>query len=293
VSGRDLADWVRWAASAVLVVGAHAAAAAIIVNYADPVAPGTPAAAIVVDLAPIAAAPEDAQPDVAPGPLQQQVDGTPDVKPDQPVVDTPDKPVIAQEPVETRPEEKPVEVAVARIEPVEEKVETPPEKPKPQDQPLIEKVPEANKPDVTATIPVAQPPPPKRTKAARPMQLATAPMPAPQVDRRAVAPSQGMPSPTSKAAAQNWNSAISAALERAKRYPSDAKSRGEQGTAVVAFSIDRGGHVLSSRIARSSGHAALDQETLATVGRASLPPAPTEHPGARFSFSVPIRFNIR
>lgn len=291
--GHDIVDWLRWGASAALVLVAHAAAAAIIVTIADPVPSGTPTAAIVVDLAPFAAAPEEAQPDLAPGPVQPQIDGTPDVRPEQIVADAPVEPVVAQEPVETKPEEKPVEVAVAKIEPVEEKVETPPEI-KPQDQPLIERAPEATKPDVTATIPVAKPPPPrKRAKAARPMQLATAPMPAAEIAPRATAPSQGMPSPNSRAAALSWNSAISAALERAKRYPSDAKSRGEQGIAVVAFSVDRAGRVLSSRIARSSGHAALDQETLATVARASLPPAPSEHAGARFSFSVPIRFNIR
>jgi protein TonB len=295
VSGRghDAVDWLRWAASAVLVLGAHAAAAAIIVTIADPVPAGLPAGAIMVDLAPMSAAPENAQPDVAPGPVQPQIDGTPDVKPEQ-IADAPVEPVVAQEPVETQPPDKPVEVAVARIEPVEETIETPPEQ-KPQDQPLIEKAPEAKTPEVTATLPVAKPPPPKpkAKKASRPTQIATAPMPAPQVDRRAVAPSQGMPAPAPRAAARSWNSAISAALERAKRYPSDAKSRGEQGTAVVAFSVDRAGRVLSSRIARSSGHAALDQETLATVARASLPPPPAEHTGTRFSFSVPIRFNIR
>lgn len=292
--GYDIVDWLRWGASAVLVLGAHAAAAAIIVTIADPVSSGMPEAAIVVDLAPFAAAPEAAQPDLAPGPVQPQIDGTPDAKPDQIVADAPLEPVVAQQPVDAKPEAKPVEVAVAKIEPVEEKVETPPEPPKPQDQPLIEKAPEAKKPDVTATLPGARPPPPpKRTRAARPMQLATAPTPAPDIAPRPTAPSQGMLSPNARAAALSWNAAISAALERAKRYPSDAKSRGEQGTAVVSFSVDRAGRVLSSRIARSSGHAALDQETLATVARASLPPAPGEHPGARFSFSVPIRFNIR
>jgi periplasmic protein TonB len=199
VSGRgyDVADWLRWAASVVLVLGAHAAAAAIVVNYVDPVVPGTPSGAIFFELAPMTAAPENAQPDLAPGPVQPQIDGTPDVKPEQ-IADTPVEPVVAQEPVETQPPDKPVDVAVARIEPVEETIETPPEQ-KPQDQPLIEKVPEVTKPEVTATLPVAKPPPPKpkAKKASRPTQIATAPMPAPQVDTRAVAPSQGMPAPAS------------------------------------------------------------------------------------------------
>jgi protein TonB len=291
----DRSELLRWVVSAVLVLGAHAAAAAIIVNYADPIAAGSPAAAIVVDLAPIAAAPEDAQQDMTPGPLTPPVDGTPEAKPDEIVTETPVETVTAQEPVETPTEEKPVEVAVAKIEPPEEVVvETKPEA-KPQDQPLIEAVPEAKKPEVTATVPakLAPPPKPKPKRASRPMQLATAPTPAPNIAPRATAPSVGLPSPASRQAALTWNSAISAALERAKRYPADARARGEQGTAVVSFAIDRSGRVLSSRLARSSGSPALDQETLATVARASLPPAPAEHPGTRFSFSVPIRFNIR
>jgi protein TonB len=287
-------DIARWIACAVLVLGAHAAAAAIIVNYADPITAGAPAAAIVVDLAPIAAAPADAQQDVMPGPLSPQIDGTTESKPDEVVAETPVETVTAQEPVETPKEDKPVEIALAKTEEPEEKAETPPEA-KPQDQPLVEAVPEAKKPEVTATVPtkVAPPPTPKPKRTSRPMQLATAPAPAPNLAPRATAPSVGMPSPSSRQAALTWNSAISAALERAKRYPADARSRGDQGTAVVSFSIDRSGRVLSSRIARSSGSSALDQETLATVARASLPPAPAEHPGARFSFSVPIRFNIR
>jgi protein TonB len=291
----ERSDIARWIACAVLVLGAHAAAAAIIVNYADPIAAGAPAAAIVIDLAPIAAAPEEAQQDVTPGPLSPQIDGTTESRPDEVVTETAVEQVTAQEPVETPKEEKPVEVALAKAEkPPEEKAEMPPEA-KPQDQPLVEVVPEAKKPEVIAAPPTkaAPPPPPKPKKASRPMQLATAPAPAPHIAPRATAPSVGMPSPSSRQAALNWNSAISAALERAKRYPADARSRGDQGTAVVSFSIDRSGRVLSSRIARSSGSPALDQETLATVARASLPPAPAEHPGARFSFSVPIRFNIR
>lgn len=288
-----MSDVTRWIASAVLVAGAHAAAAAIIVTYADPVAPGAPEAAIVVDLAPVAAAPEEAQPDVTPGPLAQQIDAPPEVEPDETVDETPAEKAVPREAVETAPEETPV--ALAATEPPEKKVETRPE-PAPQEQPLVEAAPKAEKPEVTAVVPVRappSPPPPKKKKASRPMQLASAPMPAPQIDARATAPSQGMPSPASRQAALTWNSAISAALERAKRYPPEAKSRGEQGTAVVAFSVDRAGNVLSSRIARSSGSSILDQETLATVARASLPPAPAEHPGTRFSFSVPIRFNIR
>ena len=71
---------------------------------------------------------------------------------------------------------------------------------------------------------------------------------------------------------------IIAAIERNKRYPAEAESRNEQGTPSVSFSIDRSGRLLSSRLARSSGYPALDQEALAILRRApALPPAPAEH----------------
>ena len=66
------------------------------------------------------------------------------------------------------------------------------------------------------------------------------------------------------------------------------------GTGSIAFALDRNGKVLTSRVARSSGSAALDQETLDTVRRAQpFPPPPANMPGNSFDFTVPIRFNIR
>jgi protein TonB len=85
-----------------------------------------------------------------------------------------------------------------------------------------------------------------------------------------------------------------AKLERNKRYPSEAQSRGEQGTAQLTFSVDRGGGVHNARIARSSGSSALDQATLAMVARAApLPPPPPEITGSQIPISVPIRYNVR
>jgi protein TonB len=45
---------------------------------------------------------------------------------------------------------------------------------------------------------------------------------------------------------------------------------------------------------RTSGFAALDQETIDTVRRAApFPPPPENLSGETFDFTVPIRFNIR
>jgi protein TonB len=66
------------------------------------------------------------------------------------------------------------------------------------------------------------------------------------------------------------------------------------GIAELAFTLDRNGEVVTSRVVRSSGFAALDQETIDTVQRAQpFPPPPANMPGETFDFTVPIRFNIR
>jgi protein TonB len=92
----------------------------------------------------------------------------------------------------------------------------------------------------------------------------------------------------------NWRSQIAAILEHNKRYPQPARERREQGVAQLAFSIDREGRVLSSRIVTSSGFAALDEETLALLQRAQpFPEPPSEVPGTEIKFTVPVRYGIR
>ena len=92
----------------------------------------------------------------------------------------------------------------------------------------------------------------------------------------------------------NWKSQLVARLERYKRYPAEAQSRGEQGVAQLAFRVDRGGGVHNAHIVRSSGSSLLDEATLALVERAApLPPPPPEVAGGQIAISVPIRYNLR
>jgi protein TonB len=95
-----------------------------------------------------------------------------------------------------------------------------------------------------------------------------------------------------RAVVATWKNQIVTILERNKRYPSEARARGEQGVTRLAFSIDGQGRLLSSRIVASSGSAALDAETLALVQRAQpFPPPPPELAGSEMT--VPVSFNIR
>ena len=108
---------------------------------------------------------------------------------------------------------------------------------------------------------------------------------------RATAPPEPRPSAAQIA---YWNRKIALQVERNKSYPAAARTRHETGTAEVAFTIDRQGRVVTSRIVRTSGFPALDQETLDTIKRAQpFPEPPPNLPGQTFDFTIPIKFNIR
>jgi protein TonB len=166
-----------------------------------------------------------------------------------------------------------------------------PEPPKP-----IEKV--EMPPAPQAEMEVVPPPKPlekkveKKPKQKHAQLNSSAPSTAEQKADRAAAPSPGASSHNPNAL-PNWKSELVARLEGAKRYPSEAQSRGEQGVAQLAFSVDRSGGVHNARIAHSSGSSALDSATLALVERAApLPSPPPEVAGAQIAISVPIRYNI-
>jgi protein TonB len=110
------------------------------------------------------------------------------------------------------------------------------------------------------------------------------------------APIATAPPPPRPSAAQvsSWHRAIALQIERHKGYPAAAKSHRQTGVVQLTFAIDRSGRLVRAQIAQTSGVAALDQETLATVRRAQpFPQPPPNMPGQTFEFTVPIRFNIR
>jgi periplasmic protein TonB len=92
----------------------------------------------------------------------------------------------------------------------------------------------------------------------------------------------------------SWQTLLLKHLQQFKNYPSGARARNEQGVVLLAFSIDRDGHVLSRHIVSGSGHADLDAEVLALVERAQPMPAfPASMTQAQLDLTVPIRFSLR
>jgi protein TonB len=164
------------------------------------------------------------------------------------------------------------------------------EKPR-QDEPPIQEA--VQSPDASDPVPPPKPPEKQTEEAAQqqPVEASTAAAPPAVADfaEKPAAPAAGRATRRPSAAALRWQRSLVAHLERSKRYPRQAA--GQSGVARLAFSIDRLGHLLGSRILKSSGSAMLDAETLALVRRAEPFPAPPQDVADdQLSFVVPIRY---
>jgi protein TonB len=81
-----------------------------------------------------------------------------------------------------------------------------------------------------------------------------------------------------------WGKGIMAALARQSVRGRDLP----RGTVTLALTIDTSGRLIAARVARSSGHAVLDQAALAAVGRARFPAAPGGMVPGRHAFALPV-----
>ncbi|KAI95565.1 energy transducer TonB [Rhodomicrobium udaipurense JA643] len=194
------------------------------------------------------------------------------------------------------------EVQSNSIEPVEKPSETPDplpdeaEKPveeKPDEQPDEIKPPLPQMETVEVPLPIETPKPEPVKKPNKPAPASVAAIESAaevQKSDRSAARQSGA-GQSSAVAIATWESRLMTHLGRNKRYPADARSRGETGTAVVTFSLDRSGKVLSASLRKPSGHRDLDAEALDLVRRASPLPAPP--PGAPLTITAPVRFSIK
>jgi len=108
------------------------------------------------------------------------------------------------------------------------------------------------------------------------------------------AASQSVSGQARQQAVASWQGLLLGHLEKHRRYPRNAQRLRQQGVAHVRFAVDRQGRVSHPRIGRSSGHPLLDEETLATLLRASpVPPPPPEIRGDPVEVSVPVSFFMR
>ena len=277
VQAMELLDLRRWAACGAVVVAAHAGLAVGVTRWHDRLEPAEPSAALVIELAPIVAAPAVQPSELPPGPEMAAADAARDVP-----TDNLDKPVDrVEQKVEAKLERKPEEV-----------VEPKPAEATPARLPVV--------PD--AEVAVAPPPAqqvveetPLRQEPRPPAPITSAPSVASDVVAALpTAPTQGQMRVTDSKAIATWRTQIVSLIERNKRYPPAAQSRRQQGVAQVVFTLDRNGRVLDSRIAKSSGVPALDEEAAAVVRRAQpFPVMPRDLPGESVDLSLPLRFTLK
>jgi protein TonB len=91
------------------------------------------------------------------------------------------------------------------------------------------------------------------------------------------------------AAASKYPGLVQSKVTRAAKYPSKAK--GDDGEALVSFTVGANGKVVKVALARSSGNDALDNAALAAVDRAApFPPIPEAAGRSTWSFTVPLYF---
>lgn len=86
---------------------------------------------------------------------------------------------------------------------------------------------------------------------------------------------------------------LAVAARRFRMYPVVARARGWEGVAEVSISVSAGPAAPSLHLARSSGHAILDEQALQMLGRAlESTPLPESLRGRSFVLPMPVRFSL-
>ena len=256
--------FVRWIGAATLVVGLHVAAGSYAMMQWDEESDDETSGAIAIEVALEMTADITEPMNLAPGPLMEE--STPTAPSSQEVIEK----VEEETPVEEMPSPAPdPEVVLQKQKPVEKE----PEEKEEQEEPS----PEVQASEQTIAAPQTSAPPPVDAPVAK----------------TAAAPKQGSTQSDSRKI-MSWQRSVVLHLNRHKRYPARARSRGQEGEAIVRFVMDRSGQVSSVKMVRSSGSGMLDDESLELLKRAApLPRPPPAVVGESLEFSVPIRFRLR
>jgi len=262
----------RWTGCAAVALAAHGLLALAVAHRADDLDLEAGAPVVMLELAPRAVAPPTPISELAPGPEVMEAASEARLAELTP----------PQQMREARNEVRPIDQVRPEERQSDETRDTP-------------DVPAPN-PEVVLPPPVPRPAFKPEEAEAVPEAREAAPVPTAPVSvavtaEREAAPAAGQVDRPTSQAIVSWQRQLIAHLERYKRYPPNA--HGEVGTANVAFTLDQTGRASGIRIVRSSGSAALDDETLAMIRRAQpLPPPPGGITDAELSFIVPIRYAV-
>lgn len=268
-----------WVLAGVFIVAAHVLIALYFLLTREPETSGNAAPdAIMIELPPLPVAPPS-EPKIETQPPEAVKPPPPPPPPPDPEPEPEEIMTPPPEPLPLVPSVEPVPLLQAPELPPALKAEvTLPPPPKPQvRKPLPKK--EVVKKDVVKRQ--VQRPDPRLQQQDRTER-------AQQAAERAQARAQA--SAAASASAANWRSELYAHIQRYKRYPEAARSRGDFGTASVAFTLDGGGRVVSARLVSSSGSSIIDEEAVSTIRRASPMPAPPS--GGSVSVNVPMHYSL-
>ncbi len=87
--------------------------------------------------------------------------------------------------------------------------------------------------------------------------------------------------------------ALMAALLQHRSYPPEARRQRARGVVQLRFTVGRDGHVLASNVARSAGHAVLDEAALAVLAAADpLPAIPPSLGRDTLTVTVPVEYAL-
>ncbi|MGR3462924.1 MAG: TonB family protein [Roseovarius sp.] len=215
--------------------------------------------------------------------------------PPEPVLSEPDMPREQPETPQAMPAPPPMPgLAVPRTDNLPDRsVTAPPPVPVPEAQPDPELA--EHRPRLRPAPPERQPAPKQRTKAtqttaASPAQKARGQGGGTDAGQRAEQQAATRDANRQRSLAAEWGATLRARIERRKRYPSAA--RGISGTVTVRIDVRRDGALRGVAVARSSGHAALDQAALRAVKAASrFPTAPGGLRQSSYTFTLKMRFS--
>jgi TonB family protein len=244
-----------WLAAAAAALAIHVAGVALAFAYLSPEEPddalGAPAIEIGVELM----APRAEPTDLPVGPETEASAASP--------------PVVEQK-AEVKPTELPTDVPTETEDPDRVVSTQDTQKPKDEEQDVTAS---QTAPSAESAAAVAMAPPSSETA---------------RESTQSVAPAQGT-GESELRARMTWQKELSAHLDRHKRYPSDRTQR--EAHIVVAFVLDRTGHVVSASVAQSSGDTSFDNAALAMMRRADPVPAPPALIADEgLSFSLPVIF---
>ncbi|CAI8798912.1 energy transducer TonB [Methylocaldum szegediense] len=82
-------------------------------------------------------------------------------------------------------------------------------------------------------------------------------------------------------------------IRRHKQYPGDARRRGWEGQVLVRAVIGGNGQLVEAEIVKSSGHAVLDDEALATLRRAMPVPVSKAHGWSQVAVTIPFDYRLK